>query len=382
FGARAIGWDKQARQVQDTAHELQANQIAVSDALEQAAGFAKGEVDEAVMLRGVAMRLVQSSQAAMLSARDFVQKTDAAAPQTLRAAVRRILTLAAEAQAALVDNEGKALIKGIIDAAQAFDAGFTALEKAAAAQASARVAMAKASETVSHDAGELVTLQRNDRESGRANATWVIAIGALIAVALGSTMAFFIDRGITHPLHDMTRAMDRLAEGDIDVEVPGRERRDELRHIAKALDVFKSNAQEMRRMEQDREELRRRIDADRRTTMNDFASGFEQAVSGVVKTLTSSAGAMARDAQELSSDAALTTAKSSAVSSASAQASSNVQTVAAATEELSSSITEISRQLSASSHAAGDAAEKARQTNAIVEGLASAAERIGQVVDL
>lgn len=382
FNARALVLDRQARQVQDTAHELQENQVAVSDALDQAAAFAKAEVDEAVLLRGVATRMILSSQAAMIAARDFVAKTDDAAPQHLRASVKGVLELAAQAQGVLVDAEGKALTAAIIDAAQAFETAFAALEKASAAQAAARTAMGKASEAVSHDVGQLVTIQRNDRESGRANATWVIAVGAAIALVLGVILAFIIDRGITHPLHDMTRAMDSLAQGNLEVDIPGQERRDELRHIAQALGVFKSNALEMRRMEQDREELRRQIDADRRRTMNDFAGGFEQAVSGVVRTLTVSADAMARDAQELSSDAALTTSKSTAVSTASAQASSNVQTVAAATEELSSSISEISRQLSASSHAAADAADKARHTNAIVEGLATAAQRIGQVVDL
>lgn len=382
FNARALVLDRQARQVQDTAHELQANQVAVSEALDQAAAFAKAEVDEAVLLRGQATRMIMSSQAAMINARDFVGKTDDGASKHLRAAVGQVLDLAKQAQGVLVDSEGKALTAAIIDAAQAFETAFTALEKATAAQAAARGAMAKASEAVNQDVGQLVSIQRSERETGRANATWVIAIGAAIALVLGVILAFIIDRGITHPLHDMTRAMDSLAQGNLEVDIPGQERRDELRHIAQALGVFKANALEMRRMEQDREDLRRQIDADRRRTMNDFAGGFESAVSGVVRTLTDSADAMARDAQELSSDAALTTAKSSAVSTASAQASSNVQTVAAAAEELSASITEISRQLSASSHAAADAADKARQTNAIVEGLASAAERIGQVVDL
>ncbi|MFX6424058.1 hypothetical protein ABTG32_17645, partial [Acinetobacter baumannii] len=92
------------------------------------------------------------------------------------------------------------------------------------------------------------------------------------------------------------------------------------------------------------------------------------------------AGSLGRDAQEMSSDAALTTAKSTAVATASQQATANVQTVAAAAEELSASIAEISRQLNASSATASGAADKAVQTNSIVEGLSLAAERIGQVV--
>ncbi|HRQ82841.1 MAG TPA: methyl-accepting chemotaxis protein, partial [Azospirillaceae bacterium] len=181
FNARALVLDRQARQVQDTAHELQANQVAVSEALDQAAAFAKAEVDEAVLLRGLATRMIMSSQAAMISARDFVGKTDDGASKHLRAAVGQVLELAKQAQGVLVDSEGKALTAAIIDAAQAFGTAFTALEKATAAQAAARAAMAKASEAVNQDVGQLVSIQRSERETGRANATWVIAIGAAIA---------------------------------------------------------------------------------------------------------------------------------------------------------------------------------------------------------
>ncbi|WP_425429091.1 methyl-accepting chemotaxis protein [Azospirillum thermophilum] len=176
--------------------------------------------------------------------------------------------------------------------------------------------------------------------------------------------------------------MGRLAEGDLDVAIPGGDRKDELRAMAQAMLIFKDNALEMRRMEREREEMRQQIDADRRRTMNEFANGFEQAVSGVVVSLTESASMLGRDAQEMSSDAALTTAKSNAVASASEQATTNVQTVAAAAEELSASIAEISRQLNDSSSVAVGAAQKATQTNAIVEGLSHAADRIGQVVGL
>ncbi len=380
--ARIQGLDQHAQQIQKLAHEMQENQGMVSAALQEAASFAQSEVNEAVLLRGIAMRLIQGAQAAMLGQRDFLLTGSADARTAVAAAVKDMLDLAKQAGAVLVDSEGRALIAAITEAAQAFDGEFAALVSAVNNQRSASMAMTKAANSVSDQVAQLVTIQRDDRENGRASASTVIIIGALVSLALGVAMAWRIDRGITLPLHAMTGAMGRLAEGDLTVDIPGNGRKDELRAMADALRVFKENAQEMQRMEGEREEMRRQIDADRRRTMNEFAAGFEQAVSGVVQSLTESAGNLGRDAQEMSSDAALTTAKSTAVASASEAASTNVQTVAAAAEELSSSIAEISRQLNASSQAALGAAGKANETNSLVEGLAEAAQRIGQVVNL
>ncbi|MBP2309843.1 HAMP domain-containing protein [Azospirillum melinis] len=378
----AAGLDEAARGVQERAMELQKNQAMVTEALTEASKYAQSEVNEAVMLRGLAMRLVQDAQSAMLAQRDFLLTGSADAKVAAAAAVKEILAIAGQAGAVLVDREGRALIAAITEAARAFDSEFTALSSAVAKQHDASVAMAKASAAVSGQVGRLVTLQREDREAGRASAGMVIAIGAAVALLLGALMAWIIDRAITHPLHAMTGAMGRLAEGDLSVDIPGGDRKDELRNMAAAMTIFKDNALEMRRMEREREEMRIQIDADRRRTMNEFANGFEQAVSGVVTSLTESAGSLGRDAQEMSSDAALTTAKSTAVATASQQATANVQTVAAAAEQLSASIAEISRQLNASSATASGAADKAVQTNSIVEGLSMAAERIGQVVGL
>ncbi|MFD1627994.1 methyl-accepting chemotaxis protein [Azospirillum griseum] len=379
---RATAVDQAAREIQTHAQELHENQAMVSAALREASNFAQSEVNEAVLLRGLATRLVQGVQSAMLGQRDFLLTGSPDSQTTVTSAVKDILDTAGKAGALLVDKEGRALIATATDAAKAFDSEFVALVTTIQKQHESMSAMAKAAGSVSDLVGRLVTLQREDRETGRANSSTVIIIGSAVALLLGALMAWVIDRAITHPLHAMTAAMSRLAEGDLSGDIPGSDRKDELRAMSRALSVFKDNALEMQRMEREREDMRRQIDADRRRTMNEFANGFEQAVSGVVNSLTESASTLGRDAQEMSSDAQLTTKKSSAVATASERATSNVQTVAAAAEELSSSIAEISRQLNASSQAAAGAAEKAVQTNGIVEGLSHAAERIGQVVGL
>jgi methyl-accepting chemotaxis protein len=250
FRSRAAALDGQAAVLQDLALQLRDNQRSVVEALEQAAAFAKSEVDEAVALRDLAVNMTRATQAGMLAARDFALKSEADASARLRVAVKHVLDLAATADRLLLDADGKELLERIVVAARALDAAFSALEKAAAAQAQARAAMTQAAADVSREVTALVNLQRRDRESGRASAGWGVALGALIAVGLGAVLAFFINRGISRPLHQMTDAMNALAGGDLTVVVPGGDRRDELRLIAGAVSVFKQNALDKRAQEQ------------------------------------------------------------------------------------------------------------------------------------
>lgn len=67
---------------------------------------------------------------------------------------------------------------------------------------------------------------------------------------------------------------------------------------------------------------------------------------------------------------------------ASTQASVNVGTVASATEELTASIGEIGHQVTRCAEIAGKAAEEARRTNAVVEGLVIRTKKIDEVVAL
>ena len=71
-----------------------------------------------------------------------------------------------------------------------------------------------------------------------------------------------------------------------------------------------------------------------------------------------------------------------AAAAASTQASINVGTVASSAEELTASISEIASQAMRSATVTGKAAEEARRTNVVVEGLATGTQKIGEVVTL
>ena len=112
------------------------------------------------------------------------------------------------------------------------------------------------------------------------------------------------------------------------------------------------------------------------------ADAFERDIQGVVSQVAAAATQMEASARTMAANAEETSMQSTTVAAAAEEATVNIQTVAAAAEELSSSIAEIGRQVSHSAAIASSAMDEATRTNDMVQSLAEAAGRIGQVVKL
>ena len=207
----------------------------------------------------------------------------------------------------------------------------------------------------------------------------VISAGAILLGLLG---AFAISKGITGPVGAMTGTMRKLADGDLSVDVPSRQNKDELGAMAQAVQVFKDNAIRVRAMEAEQKALEAKAAEEKKRAMQALADEFEAKVGGVVSGVSSSATQLQSSASAMSATAEETSRQATAVAAASEEASTNVQTVASAAEELSSSITEISRQVAESSSITGKAVEDVRRTGETVEALSQAAQKIGDVVKL
>ena len=206
-----------------------------------------------------------------------------------------------------------------------------------------------------------------------------IAIGIFF---LFGVLSLWLTRSITTPIGLMTKAMAALADGDNRVDIPATGNRDEIGDMAGAMQVFKDNALEKVRLEEEQAAAQQRGEEEKRQAMNELADRFERQVKEVVDGVSSSATEMQATAQQMSSTAEETTRQSASVASASNQATANVQTVAATAEELSASIAEIGRQVMQSAKIAQNAVEEAESTNETVKGLAEAAAKIGDVVNL
>jgi methyl-accepting chemotaxis protein len=131
-----------------------------------------------------------------------------------------------------------------------------------------------------------------------------------------------------------------------------------------------------------------RIDAEQRsrlerdTTMRELATDFERKIGYIVEAVAVAASEMQGMSSSMSGSSDETARQTSAASAASTQASANVGTVASASEQLTAAISRIAQQVTRSAEIAAKAAEEAHRTNAVVEGLATGTQKIGEVVTL
>jgi methyl-accepting chemotaxis protein len=203
----------------------------------------------------------------------------------------------------------------------------------------------------------------------------------LAAVAIAAVAFTVVSRRVTRPIHGLAAAMLRLAEGDHAAAVPFGDRGDEIGKVAQALDVFKRNAAEKQRLEDERVAEQRQREQ-RQQTVEQRIGQFERSMREALASLDESAGSMRRTSEAMSATAERTSVQATTVAGASEQASMNVQTVAAAINQLSSSINEIGRRVTESAAIASKAVSEAAQTSQRIQGLAEAAGRIGRVVEL
>lgn len=209
----------------------------------------------------------------------------------------------------------------------------------------------------------------------------ILGIGTVV-LAVALLLAGFLGRSIARPVMRMTQAMTALAGGDLSVEIPARERRDEMGAMAKAMQVFHENALAMRRLDEERAAAERAAELDKKASLQGFAHAFEESVGGIVGEVSVAAVRLNEAAQSLSATAEQSAGRTRIASIATEEVSSNMGTIAAASEELAASVSEISRQVTSSSEIASRAVDQATATDALVLGLSEAAGEIGSVVRL
>jgi PAS domain S-box-containing protein len=137
---------------------------------------------------------------------------------------------------------------------------------------------------------------------------------------------------------------------------------------------------EQRRAEEERAAI---ADQERRRSAIDTAmTSFRPQVEALLTSVSESAAAMRSTAGILFGSSDHTTQRAESAVHAFNEASQNVETAAVAADELSRSIAEISRQLTHTSNIVGLATQEARATDSEIAGLASGAQKIGDVVKL
>jgi methyl-accepting chemotaxis protein len=230
--------------------------------------------------------------------------------------------------------------------------------------------------------GVLRTEQGNKTAVAVQDTRQTVLVTAAGALVVGCILAWLIGASVSGPIRGMTNRMQSLAAGQLDEPIPGGESRDEIGRMARAVEVFRDNALAVSRMEREATSQREAAEADRVRMMSDLAGRFEQGMHGVISGVGGRAEDMGRSAGDLAKVAERGRGLAEAVANRAEQASVNVQTVAAATQELAASIREISTQVQRSVSVSSRATQETQRTSELIHGLSSAAEKIGNIIQL
>ena len=202
----------------------------------------------------------------------------------------------------------------------------------------------------------------------------------LLLVALSGFFVWFTRARLQRPLYDLELAMEQLAGGDSNVNVPRVEQRDEIGAMARALEVFKRHAVELEGMAALKTEKEREIGLKRE--MLSLADALEGEVQGTVSEVVEQGEQMVLHSEDMASALQRIDSQSQELTTASDQASNNVNAVAAATEQLAASSREIATRMARTTEITRDAVKQAGEADAIMKELSTVSEQIGAVLQI
>ncbi|CAI9414028.1 Methyl-accepting chemotaxis protein [Pleomorphomonas sp. T1.2MG-36] len=222
-----------------------------------------------------------------------------------------------------------------------------------------------------------------DIEVSLAASTRRIGLITLVSLLMLGALSFVVARGIAGPLSRLTRSMDRLQGGDLDAEISGATRKDEIGLIGRAVARFRDLQRERIAAEAEAEAARAAaMERSRRDALTGLADGFDRSFRETSAGIESTATGFERVASDLLAVSDHTRRQAEASAEAGRQAKDNVQAVSSAAEELSASIAEIVAQVDKAAEISSGAVRETARATEVIRGLDEASGEIGKVVAL
>ena len=203
----------------------------------------------------------------------------------------------------------------------------------------------------------------------------------LVITLLGSVMFFTIVRSIIKPVAQVVGLMNRLTAGELDLDIPATDRKDEIGSLTKGLQAFHVSALE-REKARVAEVERMATEARRAEAIKRITADFEHKVHDIVSTVAAASTELARTAEQVTKmmEKTATDAKNAAQNAV--QTTTNVQSVASAVEEMSASVREISAQVQRTNQLANDSRHKTDTADGKAVLLGDAANKVSDAVTL
>lgn len=213
----------------------------------------------------------------------------------------------------------------------------------------------------------------------------MITIGLVVLPVGLAFLAFavILAVGLARPMNRLQTGLDMLSEGNLDIQIDGAHRSDEIGAIARSVTAFRANLAE-RAKEQARQELAHQeaLSDERKALMQDVADDFEKSVIGVVSALSTAAKSVEGNSADLNRAVNSSMQAVQEVHQATSEASSSVAFVTSSADRLSGSLSRVREDVDQATDIASTAVAEARKTDEIVGRLAETGRAIGEIVEL
>jgi len=215
------------------------------------------------------------------------------------------------------------------------------------------------------------------KDETRSLVLWALAF----ALALAALASWRIGLGITRPIQAIREAMERLADGAVDVAIPHVRRRDEIGSMARSVEIFQAAMVERQRLS-DGQLAAAKASAGRTDALTRAVGAFDGALGRASDEFAESTTRIAAFAAALSRMCATLDDSARVAVDAVAGTAGKSGGVAAATDELARSIAEIAQQTQRASGAVRQAVEGGGASQARMLALNERAADIQSIVAL
>ena len=208
----------------------------------------------------------------------------------------------------------------------------------------------------------------------------------IIALSIGMLASLFffhlVIRSINRPLRDIQEAMREIANGKLSFNVPHTGKHDEIGAMAQALQIFKDNALESKRLEADQKQQEIHAKEEKTRMMSKLSSDFQSGVQSIINKVATAASELYQTADSMTHVVANVSSKANNANSVSGQTAGNVASISAAVEEMSASVREIASQISKSSALISETVMQTQQADKTTKALSDSVKEISSILEL
>ncbi len=228
---------------------------------------------------------------------------------------------------------------------------------------------------------EIVLTQAKAQEN-MAFVEQMIFISLIATTLISLLISYFVAKGISRPLNEMTAVMTKLSQGAINIKVPDVYNDRELGAMSNALHIFRDNAREAEALRQKQAEVEYKMTLEHKKTIDGLINSFERRISGIIKSTVSSADDLALSSNEVAHDIRKAGSKVYTATDQADLVNQNVQQVAVSAHDLAEMIKGVNLEVSTTKHTVEQSKTNVEMASQRALGLVKASNEVRSVIEL